>query len=97
MAKPPPTFYTGYTNLDHRAVNCITIKELNCALALFLSKDGWEQPCGRRGRYAVARLIERHGCDIRMPDLPAVLADCPKARSASVYDRCKAVYEKPGG
>ena len=28
-----------------------------------------------------------------MPDLLAMLANCPKARSVSIYDRCKAVYE----
>ena len=27
------------------------------------------QPCGRRGRYGVAKLIERYGADLRMPDL----------------------------
>jgi hypothetical protein len=52
------------------------------------------EPCGRRGRYGVARLIERHGADIKMPDLLETLANCPKTRSASIYDRCKAVYEK---
>jgi hypothetical protein len=32
-----------------------------------------------------------------MPDLLASLvADCPKTRSFSIYDRCKAVYEKRG-
>jgi hypothetical protein len=41
-------------------------------------------PCVRRGRYAVARLIEEHG-DAKLT--------CPKARSASIQDRCKAVYE----
>jgi hypothetical protein len=51
-------------------------------------------PCGRRGRYGVARLIEHYGADVRMPDLLAVLANCSKARSVSVYDRCKAVYER---
>jgi hypothetical protein len=49
-------------------------------------------PCGRRGRYDVARLIEEHG-DAKLTDLLVTLADCPKARSTSVYERCKAVYE----
>ena len=32
-----------------------------------------------------------------MPDLlPALVADCPKRRSFSIYDRCKAVYERRG-
>jgi hypothetical protein len=45
-------------------------------------------PCGRRGRYNVDRLMAEHG-DAKLTDLLATLADCPKARSASVYDRCK--------
>ena len=49
------------------------------------------EPCGRRGRYNVARLIEQHG-DAKLTDLLHELADCQKARSASVHDRCKAVY-----
>ncbi len=51
-------------------------------------------PCTRRGRYAVARLLEEHG-DAKLTDLLVTLADCPKMRSASVHDRCEAVYEKP--
>ena len=51
------------------------------------------EPCGRRGRYNVARLMEQYG-DMRLPELRHVLADCPKARSQSVYDQCKVVYGK---
>jgi hypothetical protein len=50
------------------------------------------EPCGRRGQYSVERLMAEHG-DAKMTVLLQRLADCPKARSASVYDRCKAVYE----
>jgi hypothetical protein len=32
------------------------------------------QPCGGRGRYGVAKLIERYGADVRMPDLLAMLS-----------------------
>jgi hypothetical protein len=46
-------------------------------------------PRGRRGRYNVEGLAE-HG---KLTDLLARLADCPKARSVSVHDRCTAVYE----
>ena len=49
-------------------------------------------PCTRR--YAVARLLEEHG-DAKLTDLLVTLADCPKMRSASIHDRCEAVYEKP--
>jgi len=52
-------------------------------------------PPRRYGRYNVERLIAAHGADAKLPDLLATLADCPKARSLSVHDRCKAVYQKP--
>ena len=51
------------------------------------------EPCNRLGRYAVARLIEEHG-DAKLTDLLLTLADCQKARSASIHDRCKAVFER---
>jgi hypothetical protein len=47
---------------------------------------------GRHGRYDVEKLMAEHG-DAKLTDSLATLADCPKARSASVCDRCKAVYE----
>jgi hypothetical protein len=50
------------------------------------------EPCNRHGRYGVARLLEEHG-DAKLTDLLQALADCPKARSASIYDSCKVVYE----
>jgi hypothetical protein len=49
------------------------------------------EPCGRRGRYDVERLMAEHG-DAKLTDLLETLADCPKARSISAHDRCKAVY-----
>jgi hypothetical protein len=36
--------------------------------------------------------MEQHG-DAKLTDLLQTLAYCPKARSASIYDRCKVVYE----
>jgi hypothetical protein len=51
------------------------------------------EPCGRRGTYGVERLMERHG-DAKMTDLLQTLANCPKARSASIHDRCKVVFEQ---
>ena len=50
------------------------------------------ESCGRRGTYKVARLMEQHG-DAKLTDLLQTLAECQKARSASIHDRCKAVYE----
>jgi len=39
----------------------------------------------------MARRMEQHG-DAKLTDLLQALAACEKARSASVHDRCKAVY-----
>ena len=38
------------------------------------------EPCGRRVRYRVERLMAEHG-DAKLTDLLATLADCHKARS----------------
>jgi hypothetical protein len=51
------------------------------------------EPCGRRGAYSVARLMERHG-DAKLTDLLQTLANCPKANSVSIHDRCRAVFER---
>jgi hypothetical protein len=51
------------------------------------------EPCSRRGHYNVAKLIERHG-DAKLTDLLVTLADCQRARSANVHDRCRAVYDR---
>jgi hypothetical protein len=48
------------------------------------------EPCARRGRYNVERLIAKHGADVRLPEPLTIITDCPKARSFSIYDRCKA-------
>ena len=48
---------------------------------------------GRRERHDVESLKRQHGGDVKMPDLLAALvAGCPRTRSFSIYDRCKAVY-----
>ena len=53
------------------------------------------EPCGRRERYDVERLARQYGWDTKLTDLLAALtADCPKRGSVSVYDRCKAVFER---
>ncbi len=45
--------------------------------------------CGRQGRYDVARLVERHGAGMPMPELRGVLAgDCPRRAARNVYDLC---------
>ena len=48
------------------------------------------EPCGRHGRYNVAKLMAEHG-DAKFIDLLVTLFDCRKTGSASVHDRCKAV------
>jgi hypothetical protein len=40
----------------------------------------------------VELLIAEYG-DATLTDLVTTLADCARARSVSVHDRCKAVYE----
>lgn len=52
------------------------------------------EPCGRRGRYAVERLKAKHG-DARLTNLLLEIAQCEKARSFSIYDRCKVRYDPP--
>ena len=50
------------------------------------------EPCGRRGRNAVARLLEQYG-DLPLPDVLAkITADCDRRKSASVLATCRAVY-----
>jgi hypothetical protein len=51
------------------------------------------QPCGRHGRYNIARLIEKYG-DAKLPELRHILANCPKAKSFSIHDRCQVRYGK---
>jgi hypothetical protein len=50
------------------------------------------EPCGRRGRYNVERLVAKHG-NAKILYLLAELTNCPKVQSTNIYDRCKAVYE----
>jgi hypothetical protein len=47
--------------------------------------------CGRKGRYAVARLIEQHGSDAKVVDfLAEIAADCPKKQVGNMSDQCAA-------
>jgi hypothetical protein len=50
--------------------------------------------CGRYGRYDVQRLIAVHGADdAKLPELLVTLANCEKARSVSIHDRCQARFD----
>ena len=51
------------------------------------------EPCGRRGRYNVEKLMAKHG-DAKLLYLLDTLDNCPKAQSTNIYDRCKAIYEE---
>jgi hypothetical protein len=47
--------------------------------------------CGRKGRYAVAHLIEQCGRGAKVVDwLGKISADCPKKQAASMNDQCTA-------
>ena len=51
--------------------------------------------CERHGRLSVAKLVEQHGGEARLPDLRLVLAgDCPHAASVSINDRCGVHFRK---
>lgn len=48
--------------------------------------------CGRKGSYAVQGLIDRHGPDLGLPDLAAMLsADC-EHRGGLAYDQCHVLF-----
>jgi hypothetical protein len=49
-------------------------------------------PADGEAPHAVARLLAKHG-DAKLTDLLFDLAQCKKARSLGVHNRCKAVYE----
>lgn len=48
--------------------------------------------CERRGRYHLARLVERLGPDFPMTDLGAELADCPNRAAPSHGQRCDVYF-----
>jgi hypothetical protein len=52
----------------------------------------WKSParCTRLGRLRIDKLMARHGAELPLPELRALLAgDCPKGRSVSIYDKCR--------
>ena len=50
------------------------------------------RPCNRRGRYAVARLMDRFG-DIELPRLLGCLVDCARQREYE-WNACQAVFDR---
>jgi hypothetical protein len=54
--------------------------------------------CGRKGRYRIAGLINKHGADARLIYLRLTIAQCPKAPKVgerlNVYDLCEVRWVK---
>jgi len=49
--------------------------------------------CERAGRYRLAKLTDRHGPALALPELLRLLsADCPKRAAPSAYDICGAHF-----
>jgi hypothetical protein len=49
--------------------------------------------CDRRGRLSLERLIAEHGVGMGLPELRTILAaDCPRAGSVTINDRCGIHY-----
>jgi hypothetical protein len=46
--------------------------------------------CQRMGQYHTAKLIERYGADMNMPELRHVLAQCPRRSNRS--DPCMVIF-----
>jgi hypothetical protein len=64
-----------------------------------MPQASWGSPatCQRRDQFDVEALKREHGGEVKMPELLSrLVADCPRQRqkSFSVYDRCRAVYDK---
>ena len=54
--------------------------------------------CGRSETVKTADMREKYGADYRMPDLiQKIVSDCPRGKTVSVYDRCRAYYADPIG
>jgi hypothetical protein len=48
------------------------------------------EKCGRSGQYRKQKLIERHGADMRLPDLRQEIAKCERMRK--MHDACMVHY-----
>jgi hypothetical protein len=47
------------------------------------------EKCGRKGRYSVARLVERYGVDSKLFDwTDEITADCPRKIARDLNDQC---------
>ena len=75
------------------AAHCPATALLPCPTSASRRWRSAAERCGRHGRYNVARLIAAHGADAKLTDLLVTLANCDKARSVSVHDRCRAKFE----
>jgi hypothetical protein len=51
--------------------------------------------CDRREQFHVEALKQQHGGEVKMLELLSrLVADCPRQRAFSIYDRCRAVYDE---
>jgi hypothetical protein len=51
--------------------------------------------CQRREQFDVEALKAQRGGDVKMPELLSrLVADCPRQRSFSIYDRCRVIYDE---
>jgi hypothetical protein len=66
------------------------------SILYLLAAPSTPEPCGRRGRYNVAKLIEQYG-DAKLTELRHILANCPKALSWRSYRRVRLSALAGGG
>jgi hypothetical protein len=90
--RPSFAHVKGVTS-DVRGVRLMGVGTEALAYPTFANRHSPSSASDRRGRYNVDKLMAEHG-DAKLTDLLVTLANCEKARSFSVYDRCKAVYER---
>ena len=51
--------------------------------------------CQRREQFDVVTLKTQHRADVKIPELLSrLVADCQRQRGFSIYDRCRAMYDR---
>src|SRR3984957_16737313 len=88
----PPTRHLGVRPKLRRNGGALVLSEVRVPVLSVVC-----EPCGQRERHDVERLMRQYGWDAKLTDLlPALVTDCPKRRSISVYDRWRAMFERRG-